>query len=70
LEAPSSARKPRLYIGAPAFSAAGVIAYEKIRSMGLLNLRGVMFWDGPEGMLNVEGEKDIIAWAKEGLTQG
>jgi hypothetical protein len=28
---------------------------------------GVMFWDGPEGMLNQDGGKDIIAWAKTGL---
>ena len=79
----SSAARPRLYIGAPAFSAAGPTAYEKIgnaqgmqgiasavESMGLSNLGGVMFWDGPEGMLNVQGGKDIIYWAKEGLMQG
>lgn len=39
----------------------------QVEEMGLDNFGGVMFWDGPEGMLNVEGGKDIIAWAKEGL---
>jgi chitinase len=36
--------------------------------MELANFGGVMFWDGPEGMLNEAGGKDIIAWAKTGLT--
>lgn len=81
LEASTLAAKPRLYIGAPAFSEAGSTAYAKIgspegmeavakdaRGLSLSNFGGIMFWDGPEGMLNVEGGKDIIAWAKEGLT--
>ena len=83
LAASSATTKPRLYIGAPAFSAAGSTAYQKIgnaegmsgvarsvEGMGLSNLGGVMLWDGPEGMLNVYGGKDIIAWTKEGLTLG
>jgi len=83
LEASTLAAKPRLYVGAPAFSAAGATAYENIgdaqgmqqvansvESMGLSNFGGVMFWDGPEGYLNVQEGKDIIAWAKEGLMQG
>jgi chitinase len=38
-----------------------------VEKMGLNNFGGIMFWDGPEGMLNLEGGKDIISWAKEGL---
>lgn len=38
-----------------------------VKSLGLANFGGVMFWDGPEGMANVEGGKDIISWAKAGL---
>jgi len=80
LEASTLAVKPRLYIGAPAFSAAGPSAYANIGSaegmegvaagvvdMSLPNMGGIMFWDGPEGRANVEGGLDIIAWAKEGL---
>jgi chitinase len=81
LQASTSAVKPRLYVGAPAWSPAGASAYANIGSpKGMqsiakqshdsnpVNFGGVMFWDGPEGMLNVEGGKDIIAWAKSGLT--
>jgi chitinase len=80
LEASTLNTKPRLYVGAPAWSAAGPTAYQhigtpqgiqavasQIEEMGLSNFGGVMFWDGPEGMLDVEGGKDIITWAKEGL---
>jgi chitinase len=80
LEASTLVSKPRLYVGAPAFSEAGVSAYahignaegmmgiaNSVEKMGLNNFGGVMFWDGPEGMLNLEGGKDIISWAKEGL---
>ena len=72
--------KPRMYLGAPAFSAAGSTAYEAIgnaegmqavassvEKMELPNFGGVMFWDGPEGMLNTAGGKDILSWAKAGL---
>jgi len=72
--------KPRFYVGAPAFSVAGVSAYATlggpegikgvattVAALNLPNFGGFMFWDGPEGMLNVEGGKDIIAWAKAGL---
>jgi chitinase len=38
-----------------------------VENMGLNNFGGIMFWDGPEGMLNLEGGQDIISWAKEGL---
>jgi chitinase len=41
---------------------------QNVSGMGLANFGGVMFWDGPEGMLNEGGGKDIIAWAKTGLT--
>jgi chitinase len=73
--------KTRLYLGAPAFSAAGSTAYaaiggaegmegiaKSVEDMGLSNFGGVMFWDGPEGMLNTAGGKDILAWAKAGLS--
>jgi chitinase len=76
-----SAILPRLFLGAPAWPQAGSTAYSKIGTpqgieavvigvsqMELNNFGGVMFWDGPEGMLNVEDGKSIIAWAKAGLT--
>jgi len=74
--------KPRLYLGAPAWSLAGYTAYEAIGSpegkeaiaksvedMQLVNFGGVMFWDGPEAVLNTEGGKDILGWTKAGLAQ-
>jgi len=74
--------KPRLYLGAPAWSAAGYTAYETIGSaegmmaiaksvedMQLVNFGGVMLWAGPEAMLNTGGGKDILGWTKAGLTQ-
>jgi chitinase len=74
--------KPRLYLGAPAWSAAGNSAYEHIGSaegmqgiaksvkdMSLMNFSGVMFWDGPNAMLNTEGGKDILSWTRAGLAQ-
>jgi chitinase len=80
LENSTLASPPRLYLGAPAFSEAGASAYahigdaegmkgiaSSVEKMGLANFGGVMFWDGPEGMLNLAGGKDIISWAKEGL---
>lgn len=52
--------KPRLYLGAPAFSAAGSTAYaaignaegmqgvaSSVENMGLSNFGVMMFWDGP-----------------------
>ncbi|KAG0652566.1 Chitinase 3 [Hyphodiscus hymeniophilus] len=73
--------KPKLYFGAPAFSDAGPVAYEAIGNaegmqgvvesvvgLGLSNFGGVMFWDGPEAMLNTCNGKDILGWAKAGLT--
>jgi chitinase len=81
LESSSLPSKTKLYVGAPAFAAAGQSAYaaigsaqgmqtvvNEVESLGLSNMGGVMFWDGPEGMLNTENGKDIIAWAKAGLT--
>lgn len=74
--------KPKLYLGAPAWSAAGNSAYEHIGSaegmqgiaksiedMNLANFGGVMFWDGPESMQNTEEGKDILGWTKAGLAQ-
>lgn len=73
--------RARLYVGAPAWSGADQATYERIataqgmegvarnaKELGLMNFGGVMFWDGSEGMLNVADGKDIIAWAKLGLT--
>jgi chitinase len=67
-------------LGAPAWPGADKTAYANIglasgmetvaknaKGLGLENFGGVMFWDGPEGMLNQYGGKDIIAWAKAGL---
>jgi chitinase len=83
LEASPLVPKPRLYMGAPAWSLAGPSAYARIGSpkgmqaiaaqteaLGLSNFGGVMFWDGSEGLMNVEDGKDIISWAKSGLVQG
>jgi chitinase len=80
LEASTLSPKPRLYLGAPAWSAAGPVAYEHIGSpegmqgiakgveaMQLVNFGGVMFWSGPEAMQNTEGGKDILGWTKAGL---
>ena len=40
---------------------------QAVKGMGLMNFGGVMFWDGPEGMLNEDDGENIIAWAKTGL---
>ncbi|PQE18286.1 hypothetical protein CJF32_00008006 [Rutstroemia sp. NJR-2017a WRK4] len=69
------------YLGAPAWSQAGPTAYASIGGakemkkvvsdvvdQGFSNFGGVMFWAGPEAQANTEGGKDIIAWAKDGLT--
>ena len=60
LQASTMAVQPKLYLGAPAFSAAGSSAYaaigsaegmqgiaQSVEGMGLSNFGGVMFWDGP-----------------------
>jgi chitinase len=60
LASSSMAVKPRMYLGAPAFSAAESTAYaaignaqgmqaivSSVEKMGLSNFGGVMFWDGP-----------------------
>lgn len=65
--------KPQLYLGAPAFSQAGPTAYDaigsakgivpvvkQVKGLGLSNFGGVMYWDGAEGMLNIEGGKSIM----------
>jgi chitinase len=69
-----SSSKARLYLGAPAWPGADKTTYANIgtaqgmeavaknaKGLGLENFGGVMFWDGPEGMLNQDGGKDIIA---------
>lgn len=81
LKASTLQTKPKFYLGAPARSAAGPSAYaaiggaegmkglvKSVAGMQLGNFGGVMFWDGPEGVANLEGGKDIIAWAKDGLS--
>ncbi|RDL39109.1 uncharacterized protein BP5553_03449 [Venustampulla echinocandica] len=81
LQKSSLSVKPRLYIGAPAWGAAGPGAYNggiksakgivavlnHARRLGVKNFGGAMFWDGPQGEGNVEGGKSILAWAKDGL---
>jgi chitinase len=72
--------KARLYLGAPAWPGADSTTYanigtakgmeavaQNVTKMGLENFGGVMFWDGPKGMLNEDNGKDTIAWAKIGL---
>jgi chitinase len=62
-----------VYLGAPAFSQAGLTAYDaigsakgivpvvkQVKGLGLSNFGGVMYWDGAEGMLNTEGGKNIM----------
>ncbi|KAL3422518.1 Endochitinase A1 [Phlyctema vagabunda] len=81
LQASTLATKPRLFVGAPSFSGAGSSAYTAIgsakgmqdvakeaKALGIPSLGGVMFWDGSEGLLNIEDGKDIFDWSKEGLT--
>ena len=76
-----SSSKARLYVGAPAWPGADNTTYAYIgtaqgiesvaqsaKGLGLENFGGIMFWDGSEGMLNEDDGKDIIAWAKIGLT--
>ena len=75
-----SSSKARLYLGVPAWPGADKTTYKNIgtahsiesvaqnvKGMRLANFGGIMFWDGPEGMLNKDDGKDIIAWAKTGL---
>lgn len=64
---------PKLYIGAPSFSGAGSTAYsaignaagmetiaKEVKSFGLPNLGGIMFWDGSEGLDNIENGETIF----------
>lgn len=72
--------QPKLYIGAPSWSLAGPSAYanigspkgmhgvaQQVKALGLPNLGGLMYWDGPESTLNFEDGKDIVAWGKDGI---
>ena len=82
LQASALSPKPSLYLGAPAWSAAGSGAYghigsprgmqgiaKNVEDMRLVNFGGVMFWDGPEATINTEGGKDILGWTKVRLLQ-
>jgi chitinase len=82
LQSSNLSPKPRLYLGAPAWSAAGPSAYmqigsakgmqgiaKSVKDMHLVNFGGVMFWDGPEAMGNTKDGKDILGWTKAGLVQ-
>lgn len=75
------ATKTRLYIGTPGWSAAGPTAYASLGGaqgiagvvqtaahLGLQNLGGAMFWDGPEGRANIMNGQSIVSWAKQGLS--
>jgi chitinase len=63
----------KMFLGAPAFLAAGPGAYvaiggpqgmigvaEQLNSLKLTNSGGIMFWDGAEGLLNIEAGRNII----------
>jgi chitinase len=80
LSASALSPPPRLFVGAPSWSLAGPGAYanigspkgmqavaQKVQALKLPNIGGLMFWDGPEGQLNVEAGQDIISWGKDGL---
>lgn len=77
---------PKVFIGAPSFSAAGASAYAKIQGigegglagfqgvaqmvdgMGVGNLGGFMFWDGPEGEENTGAQgRNVFEMVKVGL---
>jgi chitinase len=69
---------PRLFLGALAWQAPGSKGYvgtpegieavaSSVKQMGLQNFGGIMFWDGPEGKLNVGSGKSIIDYAKAGI---
>jgi chitinase len=75
--------KPRVYVGAPAWDTAGETAYtaigspmgmeivaKAVKNFGLPNLGGVMFWDGPTGVDNLQDgtNTSIIDYAKLGLS--
>lgn len=66
---------PRLYVGAPAFPAAGSGwvggqefsgLMEEVREAGLDNLGGVMFWDGAYGVLSAreDGVYGRTGWGR------
>lgn len=69
---------PRLYLGAIAFTQDGIVGYEppsnftaivkSVYEMGLCNIGGIMLWDGPRAIWNVDSDGDnYIEVAKEAL---
>ncbi|KAL8969562.1 MAG: hypothetical protein Q9183_001942 [Haloplaca sp. 2 TL-2023] len=65
---------PKLFVGAPGCTACAGSGYlsgsqigsivEEARAAGIVNMGGVMLWDGPEGKANVESGKDFLSVVK------
>lgn len=68
---------PKLYIGAPGCQACAGSGYLDAATMastvasakaaGVSNLGGIMLWDGPTGLENVQDGKDYTAVVKDAL---
>lgn len=69
---------PKLYVGAPGCpdcAGAGYIdasamaaVVQQVKSTGVSNFGGVMLWDGPEAMANMQGGKDYLTPVKNALS--
>lgn len=68
---------PKLYIGAPGCAncagagylehAAMASAVQQAKAAGLPNFGGIMLWDGPEAVANVQNGKDYTAVVKSAM---
>lgn len=68
---------PKLYVGAPGCPkcagtgyldpASMASAVADVKNAGIPNFGGVMLWDGPEALANVNGGKDYLTAAKAAL---
>ncbi|KAK4230263.1 glycoside hydrolase superfamily [Podospora fimiseda] len=77
----SSAFRTRLLIGIPGCLQAAPITFLRFggvrgvqllatqlrQLIGLVNLGGLMIWDGPQGLENIQDGLSILGWAKRGL---
>ncbi|KAK4169195.1 glycoside hydrolase superfamily, partial [Cladorrhinum sp. PSN259] len=77
----SSAFRTRLLIGIPGWLQAAPLTFVKLGGVrgvqllatqlrqltGLVNLGGLMIWDGPQGLENIADGLSILGWAKSGL---
>lgn len=60
---------PSAYTKLGGAQAAGSLASQlrQLGLSGLFNLGGVMVFDGPEGLENLEGGRSLLGWVKGGL---